>query len=98
MRAGAGFENACETLVVLGAHIDGGMRERLLVPGTALHPSSTLSLDELALVEPFRSAGMPWSEGRQSPASARSSSAPVPSASRSPPTCSLVGSAPGSRT
>ena len=52
-----GFENACETLVVLGAHIDGGMRERLLVPGTALHPSSTLTLDELALVEPLSIGG-----------------------------------------
>jgi 2-desacetyl-2-hydroxyethyl bacteriochlorophyllide A dehydrogenase len=52
-----GFENACEALVVLGAHIDGGMRERLVVPGSALHPSSTLTLDELALVEPLSIGG-----------------------------------------
>ena len=52
-----GFENACETLVVLGAHVDGGMRERLLVPAAALHRSSSLTLDELALVEPLSIGG-----------------------------------------
>jgi 2-desacetyl-2-hydroxyethyl bacteriochlorophyllide A dehydrogenase len=52
-----GFENACDTLTVLGAHIDGGMCERLVVPGTALHTSSSLTLDELALVEPLSVGG-----------------------------------------
>jgi 2-desacetyl-2-hydroxyethyl bacteriochlorophyllide A dehydrogenase len=52
-----GFENACETLVVLGAHIDGGMRERLVIPASALHRSATLSLDQLALVEPLAIGG-----------------------------------------
>jgi threonine dehydrogenase-like Zn-dependent dehydrogenase len=33
------------------------MCERLLVPGTALHPSSSLTLDELALVEPLSVGG-----------------------------------------
>jgi 2-desacetyl-2-hydroxyethyl bacteriochlorophyllide A dehydrogenase len=52
-----GFENACATLAVLGAHVDGGMRERLLLPSRALHPSSTLTLDQLALVEPLSIGG-----------------------------------------
>jgi 2-desacetyl-2-hydroxyethyl bacteriochlorophyllide A dehydrogenase len=46
-----GFPNCCPDLAVLGAHVDGGMRERLVVPIDHLHPSSTLSFDELALVE-----------------------------------------------
>src|SRR5688572_29773935 len=45
--------NCCETLRVLGVHIDGGMRESLVVPATKLHPSATLGLDALALVEPL---------------------------------------------
>jgi threonine dehydrogenase-like Zn-dependent dehydrogenase len=36
---------------VLGVHIDGGMAEWLHVPARKLHPSATLSLDTLALVE-----------------------------------------------
>jgi hypothetical protein len=36
---------------VLGVHLDGGMRERLVVPATKLHASKTLSYDALALVE-----------------------------------------------
>jgi 2-desacetyl-2-hydroxyethyl bacteriochlorophyllide A dehydrogenase len=52
-----GYANACIGLAVLGAHIDGGMRERLLLPASALHPSAALSLDELALVEPLSIGG-----------------------------------------
>jgi 2-desacetyl-2-hydroxyethyl bacteriochlorophyllide A dehydrogenase len=52
-----GFDNACSTLAVLGAHIDGGMRERLLLPSSALHVSTSLSIDELALVEPLSIGG-----------------------------------------
>jgi threonine dehydrogenase-like Zn-dependent dehydrogenase len=52
-----GFENACDTLAVLGAHVDGGMRDRFVVPATALHPSTALTLDELALVEPLSVGG-----------------------------------------
>ena len=52
-----GIENACARLTVLGAHIDGGMRERLLLPVSALHVSTALSLDELALVEPLSIGG-----------------------------------------
>jgi 2-desacetyl-2-hydroxyethyl bacteriochlorophyllide A dehydrogenase len=38
-------------LEVLGAHIDGGMRERLVLPADHLHRSDLLTLDELAIVE-----------------------------------------------
>ena len=48
-----GRTNCCANLKVLGVHVDGGMRERLVVPLTNLHPSSRLSFDELALVEPL---------------------------------------------
>lgn len=43
--------NCCVNLQVLGVHIDGGMRENLVVPGHKLHPSKHLTLDQLALVE-----------------------------------------------
>jgi 2-desacetyl-2-hydroxyethyl bacteriochlorophyllide A dehydrogenase len=46
-----GKANCCANLRVLGVHIDGGMREQLVVPARKLHPSATLSLDQLALVE-----------------------------------------------
>ncbi len=46
-----GRGNCCVDLKVLGVHIDGGMCERLLVPGSKLHRSASLSLDQLALVE-----------------------------------------------
>lgn len=46
-----GKPNCCERLAVLGVHIDGGMRPRLVLPARKLHPSATLSYDQLALVE-----------------------------------------------
>lgn len=46
-----GKTNCCRSLQVLGVHIDGGMCEWLEVPVALLHPSPTLSLDALALVE-----------------------------------------------
>jgi 2-desacetyl-2-hydroxyethyl bacteriochlorophyllide A dehydrogenase len=46
-----GRGNCCERLQVLGVHADGGMREWLHVPARKLHPSATLDLDSLALVE-----------------------------------------------
>ncbi|MGH7227073.1 MAG: alcohol dehydrogenase catalytic domain-containing protein, partial [Gemmataceae bacterium] len=46
-----GRDNCCENLHVLGVHIDGGLRPRFLVPARKLHPSSKLTLDQLALVE-----------------------------------------------
>jgi 2-desacetyl-2-hydroxyethyl bacteriochlorophyllide A dehydrogenase len=46
-----GRTNCCSNMQVLGVHLDGGMRERLVVPATKLHASKTLSYDALALVE-----------------------------------------------
>jgi alcohol dehydrogenase len=43
--------NCCQDLKVLGVHIDGGMRERFVVRADKLHPSATLSYEQLALVE-----------------------------------------------
>ncbi|HEX3149048.1 MAG TPA: zinc-binding alcohol dehydrogenase family protein [Gemmataceae bacterium] len=46
-----GRGNCCENLQVLGVHTDGGMRPRFIVPARKLHPSTKLTLDQLALVE-----------------------------------------------
>ena len=46
-------QNCCVNMQVFGVHIDGGMREFVTVPDTALVKSGGLSLDELALVEPL---------------------------------------------
>ena len=46
-----GKPNCCAELRVLGVHIDGGMREQLVVPARKLYPSAILTLDQLALVE-----------------------------------------------
>ena len=46
-----GKTNCCTELQVMGVHIDGGMREEILVPAHKLHASSSLSYDQLALVE-----------------------------------------------
>src|SRR5690606_32634317 len=43
--------NCCSELKVLGVHIDGGMREQIVVLARKLHPSEALSLEQLALVE-----------------------------------------------
>jgi 2-desacetyl-2-hydroxyethyl bacteriochlorophyllide A dehydrogenase len=43
--------NCCANLKVLGVHIDGGMREYFVVPSQKLHPSESLTLDQLALIE-----------------------------------------------
>jgi len=48
-----GHTNCCEDLRVLGVHVDGGMGDFLAVPAEFLHPSRTLGLDELVLVEPL---------------------------------------------
>jgi 2-desacetyl-2-hydroxyethyl bacteriochlorophyllide A dehydrogenase len=47
----AGKINCCVRLQVLGVHIDGGMREQIVVPAAKLHRSATLSFEQLALVE-----------------------------------------------
>lgn len=46
-----GKPNCCRTLKVLGVHVDGGHRARLVVPAGKLHASARLSFDQLALVE-----------------------------------------------
>ena len=48
-----GKANCCVNLKVFGVHIDGGMREFAIVPTAHLHPSPTLSFEQLALVEPL---------------------------------------------
>lgn len=46
-----GLTNCCETLRVLGVHIDGGMREYINLPASHLHHAHGVSVDGLALVE-----------------------------------------------
>ena len=46
-----GRPNCCVELKCLGVHTDGGMRELITVPAAKLHPSRTLTLEQLALVE-----------------------------------------------
>ncbi len=46
-----GRTNCCESMRVLGVHVDGGMREWISVPAHKLHKSTTLPLDQLATVE-----------------------------------------------
>lgn len=46
-----GRTNCCEKLKVIGVHVDGGMRERILHPATHVYASAQLSLPQLALVE-----------------------------------------------
>ena len=48
-----GKPNCCLNLQVFGVHIDGGMREFAHIPTSYLHPSQTLSYEQLALVEPL---------------------------------------------
>ncbi len=46
-----GKTNCCTNLNVLGVHVDGGMRDILMVPADKLLRSDVLSLEQLALVE-----------------------------------------------
>ncbi len=48
-----GKQNCCESIRVFGVHIDGGMREFVAVPNSALLKREGLGFDELALVEPL---------------------------------------------
>jgi len=45
--------NCCANIRVFGVHIDGGMKEFVLVPSYSLIHGAGLSFDELALVEPL---------------------------------------------
>jgi 2-desacetyl-2-hydroxyethyl bacteriochlorophyllide A dehydrogenase len=46
-----GFTNCCETNKTLGVMCDGGMTERIILPARKMHPSKSLSYEQLALVE-----------------------------------------------
>ncbi len=49
----AGKTNCCASLQVLGVHIDGGHTPLMSMPVDKLYANTTLSLDQLALVEPL---------------------------------------------
>ena len=44
-------ENCCDELQVLGVHVDGGLRPRFVLPARKLHVSTSLAMEQLALVE-----------------------------------------------
>ena len=46
-----GRGNCCENLQVIGVMIDGGMRERVVLPARQLHRANQLSFEQCALVE-----------------------------------------------
>ena len=48
-----GKPNCCVNIQVLGVHVDGGMRELVLLPASHLHNVEGLTYDQLALVEPL---------------------------------------------
>jgi Threonine dehydrogenase and related Zn-dependent dehydrogenases len=48
-----GKPNCCTSIQVCGVHVDGGMREYLVVPSYSLLHGGNLSFEELALVEPL---------------------------------------------
>ena len=48
-----GKTNCCTSMKVLGVHIDGGMRERIVVPISHLLNTNSLTLDQAAVLEPF---------------------------------------------
>jgi len=52
-----GRTNCCEHIDVLGVTLDGGLRERMLLPVAHLFPDPTLSYDQLVLVETL---GIGW--------------------------------------
>ncbi|WP_152286825.1 zinc-binding alcohol dehydrogenase family protein [Flavicella marina] len=48
-----GKTNCGENLQVLGVHVDGGMQEYFVYPEKFLHPTNSLSDDQLAMIEPL---------------------------------------------
>lgn len=48
-----GKTNCCSTLKVAGVHIDGAMQQYFTAPATSVISNTNLSLEELALLEPF---------------------------------------------
>ncbi|KOY16983.1 zinc-binding alcohol dehydrogenase family protein [Paenibacillus xylanivorans] len=49
----SGKTNCCVSMQVMGVHVDGGMRERIVVPVSHLLQAEGLTLDETAMVEPL---------------------------------------------
>lgn len=49
----SGKTNCCVSMQVMGVHVDGGMRERIVVPVSHLIQADGLTLDETAMVEPL---------------------------------------------
>lgn len=48
-----GKTNCCQNINVFGVHIDGGMRQEVVLPENVLLPAPNLSLDEITIVEPL---------------------------------------------
>ncbi|MDK8188920.1 zinc-binding alcohol dehydrogenase family protein [Paenibacillus sp. UMB7766-LJ446] len=49
----SGKTNCCVSMQVMGVHVDGGMRERIVVPVSNLIQAEGLTLDETAMIEPL---------------------------------------------
>lgn len=49
----SGKTNCCVSMQVMGVHVDGGMRERIVVPISHLIQAEGLTLDETAMIEPL---------------------------------------------
>ena len=62
-----GRPNCCESLRVLGVHMDGGMGERLAVETRFLHPVPDLDPEAAALIEPLSIGCHAVGRGRPSP-------------------------------
>lgn len=62
-----GRPNCCESLKVLGVHIDGGMGELLAVETRFLHPVPDLDIDAAALIEPLSIGCHAVGRGRPTP-------------------------------
>ena len=62
-----GRPNCCESLKVLGVHIDGGMGELLAVETRFLHPVPDLDIEAAALIEPLSIGCHAVGRGRPTP-------------------------------
>ncbi|WP_019908567.1 zinc-binding alcohol dehydrogenase family protein [Paenibacillus sp. HW567] len=49
----SGKTNCCKNMKVFGVHIDGGMRERVVIPAQHLLKTEGLTLDQSAMLEPL---------------------------------------------
>ncbi|GAA0134991.1 zinc-binding alcohol dehydrogenase family protein [Paenibacillus sp. YSY-4.3] len=49
----SGKTNCCQSMRVLGVHVDGGMRERVAIPISNLIKAAELTLDQAAMLEPL---------------------------------------------